>query len=131
MKKSTVIDANNMRYTRRHEWILLEDDVVTVGITDYVQQELPEVSYVEMPAEGIELNVGDEVVTLESQGDSLTVIAQFDGVVVEVNQLLEDAPELLNSDPYGDGWLFRQEISDMSSWHDLMTAEEYEEYVGT
>ena len=126
---SKVIDADNMRYTRRHEWVMLEDDVVTVGITDHAQRELSEINYVEMPAEEIELNTGDEAATVESQNDSLPVLAPMDGTVVEINDLLEENPELVNNDPYGDGWLFRLEITDFSTWRDLMTAEEYEEYL--
>ncbi|MCC8189688.1 MAG: glycine cleavage system protein H, partial [Planctomycetes bacterium] len=105
-----------------------EDDVVTVGITDYGQREIAAVSYVELPAEGSELNAGDEAATVESQNDSLSVLSPVDGTVVEVNALLEDAPELVNGDPYGDGWLFRLEITDLSIWQDLLSAEEYEEY---
>ena len=127
---SKVIDADNMRYTKRHEWVLLEDDVVTVGITDYAQREIPEVNFVEMPAEEIELNAGDEAATVESQNDSLSVLAPLDGTVVEVNDLLEESPQLINADPYGDGWIFRLEIVDMATWRDLLTAEEYEDYVG-
>lgn len=126
---SKVIDADNMRYTKRHEWVMLEDDIVTIGITDHAQRELTEVSYVEMPAEEAELNAGEEAATVESQADSLSVLAPMDGTVVEINELLEDNPELVNSDPYGDGWLFRLEASDISVWHDLLSAEEYEEYL--
>lgn len=126
---SKVIDADNMRYTKRHEWVMLEDDVVTVGITDYGQSEVAVVNYVDMPAEGVEVNAGDEAATVESQSDSLSVLAPLDGTVVEINGLLEDAPDLINSDPYGDGWLFRLELTDISAWRDLLTAEEYEDYV--
>ena len=127
---SKVLDSDNIRYTRRHEWIMLEDDVATVGITDYAQSEIPNINYVDMPAEEIELNTGDEAATVESQNDSLSVIAPLDGTVVEVNRLLEDSPELVNTDPYGDGWLFRLDITDIATWRDLLTAEEYEEYIG-
>lgn len=126
---SKVLDADNMRYTKRHEWVMLEDDVVTVGITDYAQKEISDVNYVDMPAEEIELNAGDEAATVESQADSLSVLAPMDGMVVEINRLLEDNPELVNRDPYGDGWLFRLEVTDMANWQDLLTAEEYEEYL--
>lgn len=127
---SKVLDADNMRYTKRHEWVMLEDDVVTVGITDYAQSEIPEVNFVEMPAEEIELNAGDEAATLESPRDSMSVTAPIDGMVVEINQLLEENPELINADPYGDGWIYRLEITDLATWRDLLTAEEYEEYLG-
>ncbi|MCD8138813.1 MAG: glycine cleavage system protein GcvH [Planctomycetaceae bacterium] len=128
---SKVIDADNMRYTKRHEWVMLEDDVVTVGITDYAQGELDgEVSFIDMPVEGVEISAGEEAATVESQNDTLSVLSPMDGTVVEVNQLLEDNPELVSSDPYGDGYLFRLEVTDLSMWRDLLTAEEYEEYVG-
>ncbi len=127
---SKVLDADDIRYTKRHEWVMLEDDVVTIGLTDYGQKELGRVTFVDMPAEGIEVNAGDEAVTVESASDSLSVMAPLDGTIVEVNSLLEDAPDLINSDPYGDGWLFRLEATDIKSWSDLMTAEEYEAWVG-
>jgi glycine cleavage system H protein len=127
---SKVIDADNMRYTKRHEWVMLEDDVATVGLTDFAQQEIPEIKFVEMPTEETELTSGDEAATVESPAESLSVLAPMDGTVVEVNRLLEDNPELINGDPYGDGWLFRLEITDIAMWQDLLTAEEYEEYLG-
>jgi Glycine cleavage system H protein (lipoate-binding) len=126
---SKVIDADNMRYTKRHEWVMLEDDIATVGITDYAQQEISEANFVEMPAEGVELTSGDEAATIESSGDTLSVLSPLDGLVVEVNSLLEDNPGLTNSDPYGDGWLFRLELIDIMPWRDLLTAEEYERYI--
>ena len=127
---SKVLDADDIRYTKRHEWALLEDDVVTIGLTDYGQKELGRVTFVDMPAEGVDVDAGDEAVTLESAGDSLSVMAPLAGTIVEVNGLLEDTPDLVNSDPYGDGWLFRLEATDIKSWSDLMTAEEYEEWIG-
>ncbi len=127
---SKVLDADEIRYTKRHEWAMLEDDVVTVGLTDYGQKELGRVTFVDMPSEGVEVNAGDEAVMVESAGDSLSVLTPLDGTIVEVNALLEDAPDLINTDPYGDGWLFRLEATDIKSWNDLLAAEEYEEYVG-
>ena len=126
---SKVLDADDIRYSKRHEWVMLEDDVVTVGLTDYGQKELGTVSYVDMPAEGVEVNSGDEAATVESNSDSLSVLTPLDGTVVEINRLLEDNPDLINSDPYGDGWLFRMEVTSISVWQDLLTAEEYEEYI--
>ena len=127
---SKVLDADDIRYSKRHEWVMLEDDVVTVGLTDYGQKELGKVSYVDMPAEGVEVIAGDEAATVESNSDSLSVMTPLDGTIVEINRLLEDNPELINSDPYGDGWLFRLEMTDIKSWRDLLTAEEYEDYIG-
>lgn len=126
-----VMDADNMRYTKDHQWVMMEDDVATIGVTDYAQLELPDINFVEMPAEGLEVNAGDEMVTIESTRDSAAVMAPVDGTVVEVNGLLEENPELLNTDPYGDGWLLRVEMTDVTTWQDLLTAEEYEEYIGS
>ncbi len=126
---SKVIDADNMRYTKRNEWVMLEEDIVTVGLTDYAQKEIPDITFVEMPAEDIELTTGDEAATVETSSDSLPVLSPLDGTVVEINALLEENPELVNTDPYGDGWLFRLEVTDISPWQDLLTAEEYEEYI--
>ncbi|MDR1534347.1 MAG: glycine cleavage system protein H [Planctomycetota bacterium] len=123
-------DADNIRYTKRHEWVMLEDELATVGLTPYAQREAAEIDLVELPAEETELRAGDEAATLESRGDSLSVTAPLDGMVVEANSLLEDAPGLIYSDPYGDGWLFRMELTDIGAWNDLMTAEEYEKFAG-
>lgn len=127
---SKIVDSDDIRYTKRHEWIMLEDDIITVGVTDYGQQEIEGVSLVDLSAEGIEINAGDEVATVEGNSESLSIIAPMDGTVMEVNRLLEDTPDLVNADPYGDGWLFRLEISNLSAWRDLLTAEEYEKYIG-
>lgn len=124
-----IVDADNIRYTKDHEWVMMEDAVATIGITDYAQKDLPDVNFVELPAEGLEVNAGDEVATIESVRDSAAVIAPVDGMVVEINSLLEDNPELINSDPYGDGWILRVEMTDITTWQDLLTAEEYEEYI--
>jgi glycine cleavage system H protein len=125
-----VIDSDDVRYTRSHEWVMMEDLTVTVGITDYAQANLPGIDFVEMPSVGLEVNAGDEVATLETARDSAAVAAPVDGSVVEVNPLLEENPELINTDPYGDGWLFRVEMSDATTWQDLLTAEEYQDYIG-
>lgn len=125
-----VLDADNIRYTRRHEWVQWEDGTATVGITDYAQGEIPGVNTIELPAEGSELNAGDEAAILESPDESLSVTAPLDGVVTETNSLLEDNPGLVNADPYGDGWLFRLDAADAAPWQDFMTAEEYEKYIG-
>jgi glycine cleavage system H protein len=126
---SRIIDSDDMRYTKRHEWVHLEDMIATIGITDHAQSELPGINLVEMPAEDGELNAGDEAANVESQRDYITVSAPLDGRVVEVNSVLEDSPEIINQDPYGNGWIFRLELTDASSWQDLLTAEEYEDYL--
>ena len=127
---SHVVDADNMRYTKNHEWVMLEDLVATVGITDHAQKEMGEINFIELPAEEIEIHAGDEVVTLESEADTILVTSPVSGVLVEVNAALEENPAVVNNDPYGIGWLFRAEMKNMSEWNDLLTSEEYESYLG-
>lgn len=127
---SKILDADNMRYTKDHAWVMLEDDVATIGLTGFALRELPEINFVEMPVEGLEINAGDEIATIEANPDSVAVVAPMDGTVGEINLLLEENPGLVHSDPYGDGWLLRVEMSDPATWQDLLTAEEYEEFIG-
>ncbi|MCX7934427.1 MAG: glycine cleavage system protein GcvH [Planctomycetota bacterium] len=117
----------SLRYTKDHEWVLIEDDVATVGITDYAQHELGDITFVELPEEDVELRAGDEAATIESVKASSPVYAPVSGKVTEVNSQLEESPEDINHDPYGAGWLFRIEMSNPEEIEDLMGADDYEE----
>lgn len=120
---------DDLKYTREHEWLLLEESIATVGITAFAEQQLGDVVFVELPA------VGDKVVKDEAMGVVESVKAVSDifspvsGTVVEVNDDLPDSTELINEDPYGDGWIVKIEISDPTDLDELMTAEEYEAFV--
>ena len=118
----------NLRYTKEHEWVLVEDDLATVGITDYAQSELGDIVFVELP------EVGDEVKALESFGtiEAVKTVADLyspaSGTVEEVNEALRDNPELVNHDPYGEGWMIKIRFSEIPE-EDLLSAEEYRQLV--
>lgn len=120
---------SDLYYTKEHEWILVEDDIATIGITDYAQQELGDVVYVELPEEGQTLEAEDEFGSVESVKAVSEIYAPISGEVTEVNSDLEDNPELVNEDPYGDAWMIRIRMSDESQLDDLLTAEQYQEYI--
>jgi len=112
-----------LQYTKSHEWIRLEDDIATVGITDHAQEELGDVVFIELPEQGASFGAGDSFGIVESVKAVSDLYAPVGGEVVEVNEALNDAPEKINEDPYGDGWMIRLRFSDEA---DLLSAEEYE-----
>ena len=117
------------RYAKSHEYIHVEGDVGTIGITDFAQKELGDVVFVELPQVGSELEAGDDLGSIESVKAVSELFVPVSGEVVEVNELLSEKPDLVNTDPYGDGWMIRIRLSSPDEIEDLMTAEEYEEYV--
>ena len=119
------------RYAKSHEYVHVEGDVGTIGITDYAQKELGDVVFVELPAVGTLLEAADELGSIESVKAVSELFAPVSGEVVEVNELLAAKPELVNTDPYGDGWMVRIRLSDPTEVDDLMNAEEYEEWIQT
>ncbi|GIW43861.1 MAG: glycine cleavage system protein GcvH [Candidatus Binatia bacterium] len=119
----------DLRYSKEHEWVLVEGNVATVGITDYAQEQLGEIVYVELPEVGEKVSKEDAFGVVESVKTVSDVYAPVSGSVIEVNDDLPDNPEMLNDDPYGDGWMIKIEMSDPEELEDLMTAEEYERYV--
>ncbi len=113
----------DLQYTKTHEWVRREGDTATVGITDHAQDELGDVVFVELPEEGATFGAGDAFGTIESVKAVSDLYAPISGEVVEVNSALDDAPEKVNEDPYGDGWMIRLRVSGEG---DLLSAEEYE-----
>ena len=113
----------DLQYTKTHEWVRREGDSATVGITDHAQDELGDVVFVELPEEGATFGAGDAFGTIESVKAVSDLYAPVGGEVVETNSALEDAPEKVNEDPYGDGWIIRLRVSGEG---DLLSAEEYE-----
>ena len=119
------------RYTETHEWVKVEEGgIVTVGITDYAQEQLGEVVSVELPRVGDEVQKGEVLGMVDSQKASSEVFAPVSGLVTEVNEVPEEDPAVLNTDPYDEGWLARIEMETPDELDDLMSAEEYEEYLG-
>ena len=119
----------DLKYSKEHEWVLVESGVATVGVTDYAQDQLGDIVFVELPAVGDKVSKEDAFGVVESVKAVSDIYAPVSGKVVEVNDDLPENPEMLNEDPYGDGWIIKIEMNDPEELQDLMTAAEYEEYV--
>lgn len=117
----------DLRYTETHEWVRVEGKVATVGITDFAQEQLSGLTYVELPEVDDVIKAGDEVGVVESVKAASDVYAPVSGKVVEVNTTLLDTPELVNSDPYGAGWLFKVRMSNPKELDALLNADQYED----
>lgn len=116
----------DLKYSATHEWSKLEGDTVTVGITDFAQDQLGDVVFVELPEEGKTFSAGDAAAVVESVKTASDIYAPVAGEVVEVNSELENAPEMLNESPYESGWLFKLRPSDEGDLSNLLSAEDYE-----
>lgn len=118
---------SNLKFLDSHEWVKVDDNTVIVGISDHAQNELGEVVFVELPAIGDEFVSGDEAAVVESVKAASEVYTPLSGEVIEVNEALEENPELVNTSPYEDGWFFKLRVGDenLGSIDSLMTAEEY------
>ena len=114
-------------YAKTHEWVSLDDGIATVGITDFAQSQLSDLTFVELPEVGAEFSAGDEIAVVESVKAAADVYAPIAGEVVAVNSDLEDSPELINKDAFGAGWLFKLKVADESDVDDLLDPDSYEE----
>ena len=118
-----------LKFSKEHEWVLVEGKIATIGITEFAQEELGDIVYVELPEVGEKVVKDDPFGAVESVKAVSDVYAPVSGTVLEINDLLPDNPETINDDPYGDGWMIRVEMTDSDDLKDLMSAEEYAEYV--
>lgn len=118
-----------LQYTKEHEWVLIEDNIATIGITDFAQESLGDITYVQLPKEGENINKNDTFGVVESVKAVSDLYAPVSGRVVEVNQPLLEAPELINEDPYHEGWMLKVEMQGEADKEDLMSAEDYKDYV--
>ena len=114
-------------YSKSHEWVSLEGEIATVGITDFAQSQLSDLPFVEFPEVGAAFEAGDEAAVVESVKAAADVYAPIAGEIVEINPALEDAPETINADAFGAGWLFKLKMKDESELDVLMDANSYEE----
>jgi len=119
----------DLKYTKEHEWVRVEGNVVTFGITNHAQEALGDVVFVELPEVGQEIKAGETYGTVESVKAVSDLVAAVSGKVIEVNEEVADKPELLNSDPYGAGWLVKLEASDLSELEALMDVQQYEAFL--
>jgi len=118
-----------LKYTTDHEWLRLEGDTGTVGITDYAQHELGDIVFVELPEIGQQVSKGDTLATIEAVKTVADIYAPVSGEVIAVNEALNEAPEKVNSDPYGEGWVVKMKLSDTAEIETLMDAAAYRQQV--
>ena len=118
-----------LRYTKEHEWVRVDGDTATVGITDHAQDQLGDIVFVELPKTGARVQAMQSFGTVESVKAVSDIYAPLSGKVAEINESLVDEPEKLNQDPHGDGWLIKVQVEDQTELAQLMTAEEYLAYV--
>ena len=121
---------DNVRYTKDHEWIRLEGDEAVIGITDFAQHELGDIVYVEIETVGQEMNAGDVFGTVEAVKTVSDLYLPVNGTILEVNPNLNNNPELVNSDPYGEGWMVRMRLANPADVEELMSADAYQQLVG-
>ena len=121
---------DNYRYTKEHEWVLADGDAGTVGITLHAQEELGDIVYVDLPKVGTHIEAGKSLGSVESVKAVSDIYSPVSGEVVEINELLADAPEKLNTDPHGEAWLVKLKLSNPEEIQNLMSAADYQSYIG-
>lgn len=121
---------SELKYTKDHEWVKISDDVATVGITDFAQSELGDIVYVEVETVDETLDIDEVFGSVEAVKTVSDLFLPLSGEIVEFNESLEDEPEKVNSDPYGDGWMIKLKCSDLSEAENLMSADEYKSLIG-
>ena len=123
------MNPDDLKYHREHAWVRVEGKNATIGITDYAQQQLGDIVYIDLPESGTEVDADSELTEIESTKATSPVISPVSGAVSEVNDDLADSPEIINEDPYGNGWIAVVVMSDPSEVNDLMSRDEYEKFL--
>jgi len=121
------VNPKNLKYHREHDWARVEGDVAVIGLTSFAQESLGDIVYIELPEIGTDIVAGQPYAEVESVKAVSDVYAPLSGSVVEINEEVVDAPELINESPFENGWLVKVQLSDPAELDDLMTAEEYEQ----
>lgn len=121
---------DNLKYTKDHEWVLVEGNIGTVGVTDYAQGELGDVVFVDIDSDLSEISKGNSFGTIEAVKTVGDLFAPFSGKVTQINSKLIDSPEIINTDPYGEGWMMKAEISDKADLDELLDATAYKALIG-
>ena len=119
----------DLRYTKEHEWVRVEGNIATIGITDHAQDSLGDVVYLELPSEGASVTKDETFGVVESVKAVSDLYSPISGTVVEINDALVDSPEVINDDPYGDAWMLKVEMNNSAEIKELLTADEYKKYV--
>ncbi len=126
-----MVSPPELKYTKEHEWVRVEGDTGTIGITDYAQDQLGDIVFVELPAVGAEISAAQKLGEIESVKAVSELFAPVSGEVTEANDGLADGPEAVNDDPYGDGWMVKMRLTDSAELDGLLSADEYEAFIET
>lgn len=121
---------DNIKYTKDHEWVLVEGNVCTIGITDYAQGELGDVVFVDIDSDLADISKGESFGTIEAVKTVGDLFAPFSGKVIEINKKLVESPEIVNSDPFGEGWMIKAELKNPADLKDLLDANAYRSLIG-
>ena len=124
-------NPKDLKYTKEHEWIKLDGDIAIIGVTDFAQQQLTDIVFVELPKKGKKVEQNKQLTVIESVKSVSDVFSPVSGEVTEINEKLKDNPETINKDPYGEGWIAKLKLEDKSQLDGLMTAENYENFIKT
>lgn len=122
-------NPENLKYTKEHEWLNIDGSIITIGITDYAQDSLGDIVFVELPKEGVEVAKGETFGVVESVKAVSDLYSPVTGKVVEVNDDIMEAPEVINDDPYGDAWMIKVEVTDSNDLDETLDSAEYGEFV--
>ena len=120
---------NDIKYTKEHEWVSLDGETATIGITDYAQSQLGDIVFVEFPDINSEINQNETFGVIEAVKTVADLFAPVSGELIETNSSLEDSPNFINSDPYGSGWIIKVKINDSNEYNGLMSSDVYEEHI--
>ena len=120
---------SDIKYTKEHEWVSLDGETATIGITDYAQSQLGDIVFVEFPDINSEINQNETFGVIEAVKTVADLFAPVSGEIIEVNSSLEDSPNFINSDPYGSGWIIKVKINDSNEYNGLMSSDVYEEHI--
>jgi glycine cleavage system H protein len=123
------VNPDDIKYHREHAWVRIEGKHATIGITDFAQQQMGDIVYVDLPEIDTEIDADSELSEIESTKATQPVVSPVSGTVVEVNEDLADSPEIINEDPYGNGWLVVVDVNDPAELNDLMSKAEYEKFL--
>ena len=121
---------SDLKFTKDHEWIRVEGNIATLGISDFAQSELGDIVFVEMPEIGASIKKDDTFGTIEAVKTVADIVSPLSGEILEINEGLEESPESVNDDPYGDGWMIKIKISDAAELNELMDTAAYKDFVG-
>lgn len=121
---------DNVKYTNDHEWVRVEGNIGIIGVTDYAQGELGDVVFLDIDSDLKEITKGNSIGTIEAVKTVSDILAPFSGKIIEINKTLSDSPELVNSDPYGEGWMIKAEIANPSEINNLLDAASYKALIG-